>query len=223
MSLIGGLTSLVGSTAGNIPSTIATFGIGAAADAINQAITVIPHGSIGTIDIQATLEETHTSQVQLTDHPVESGADITDHSYSRPLEVVLHCGWSDSGGQQLLNAIVETIATGSSDSYSATIFSRLTALQAARQPVTIVTTLKQYTNMVVTAIRTERNQKTSQSLISTITCRQVLFTSTQSTTLAPQANMANPADTSELQNAGPQALQSPPTAQPLKWLPGAPQ
>lgn len=44
----------------------------------------------------ATIEETHVDEMDITDHPVEYGAAISDHAFRRPSELSIVCGWSDS-------------------------------------------------------------------------------------------------------------------------------
>ena len=71
------------------------------------------------IKAQATFEERHIDELEVTDHPVQQGAMISDHAFKRPAEVTLHLGWSNSptpvGG--LLNPAISAnlaIATGAS-------------------------------------------------------------------------------------------------------------
>lgn len=45
---------------------------------------------------QATIEERHMDEMEITEHPVEQGANIADHAFKRPAELVLKCGWSNS-------------------------------------------------------------------------------------------------------------------------------
>lgn len=45
---------------------------------------------------QAVLEEHHTDQVEVTEHPIEQGAAIADHAFKRPAEVIVRMAWSNS-------------------------------------------------------------------------------------------------------------------------------
>ncbi|MGN5479530.1 phage baseplate protein [Cupriavidus basilensis] len=38
---------------------------------------------IGDIEISATVEETYEDELQITEHPVEKGAQVTDHAFKR--------------------------------------------------------------------------------------------------------------------------------------------
>lgn len=52
--------------------------------------------SIGPIVANVTIEERHVDELDITDHPVERGATISDHAFKRPSEVVIRCAWSNS-------------------------------------------------------------------------------------------------------------------------------
>lgn len=55
----------------------------------------LPNG--GTLIVpQATVEENHVDDVQITEHPIENGAAISDHAYKLPSEVTIKAGWSNS-------------------------------------------------------------------------------------------------------------------------------
>ena len=59
-------------------------------------ITTDTGDSLSDIIAHAVIEESHTDTVEVTDHPVEYGAMISDHAYKKPSEVALYLGWSDS-------------------------------------------------------------------------------------------------------------------------------
>jgi hypothetical protein len=39
----------------------------------------------------ATIEEVHNDELEITDHPVEKGTTISDHAFKRPSELIDHC------------------------------------------------------------------------------------------------------------------------------------
>jgi len=189
----------------------------------------VPRGVIGGITIDATIEEIHSESLEVTEHPVEFGAQITDHSYNRPSEVMLRCGWSNSSASASSTAIAQVFSSGSLsvDDYVSGIYSQLLALKEAAVPFSIVTTLKIYKNMLITALQTVRDSKTSQALMVTAVCREVIFVSTQSASLPPVAVQTFPLDTADVQNVGSVAVMpgSPSlggAVSPIQWLPGAP-
>lgn len=52
-------------------------------------------GSLYALEIDATLQQTHSGSSEVTDHPVEKGANITDHVRVRPVQVRLDVVVSD--------------------------------------------------------------------------------------------------------------------------------
>lgn len=166
-------------------------------------IQLTPRSSIGGIEIQATLEEIHNSTVQITEHPVELGAEITDHAFKKPDEVILRCAWSNSSPQALLGT-VQRLFSGelSGADYVSDVYSQLRELQEARTPFEIVTTTRRYQNMLITALQVTRDQKTGNALVCTATCREVIIVQTKATTLPPRQDQASPEETAEVEDRG---------------------
>lgn len=67
--------------------------------------------SIGPIIANITEEERHQDDLEITDHPVERGATISDHAFKRPAEVILRCGWTNSMPAPSSNSILGGIAS----------------------------------------------------------------------------------------------------------------
>jgi hypothetical protein len=183
---------------------------GIIATLVGNLVQVIPQGAIGAIAIQATLEETGSDELTVTDHPVEAGAQITDHSFKRPASVVMHCGWSNAGFGAFTNldtpvALFDGGQVSMGD-YVSAIYSQLLALQAGRGLFTVQTSIRQYNNMLMSSVQLTRNQKTSQALMVTATFREVILVSTLSSTLPPTANQLDPASTADTSNLGVQNL-----------------
>jgi len=208
---------------------------GVAASVASNIITVIPRGQFApanseAIDIQATIEEVMTDLVTVTDHPVESGAIISDHAFWQPAQLIMRCGWSNSVSSytKTANALASLFSSGGISAfaglssingltqylpvpggsmavsdYVSNVYSQLLALQQSLVPFTVVTSIRQYTNMMMTTLSVTRDQKTSQALMVTAQMRQVILVSAVSTTLAPIANMASPQNNAETIQQGP--------------------
>lgn len=163
--------------------------------------------AIGSIRIAVTIEERHSDELVITEHPVERSAAITDHAYRRPSEVVMQVGWSNSDYEALLGALT-AIFDGSlpNGDYVDSVYSQLLALQQSRQPFSVTTSRRQYDNMLLQSLSVVTDAKTSSALIVTATLREILLVSTQVTKLPPKANQANPAATAETVNMGTKTL-----------------
>lgn len=166
-------------------------------------LQLTPKGNIGGIEIHAVLREVYIDTLQATQHPVELGAPITDHAFRRPSEVIIQCGWSNSG----LDAFASTIAQFFSGQLSASdyvggVYSKLLALQQSRVPFTITTSKRQYSNMLIAALQVTTDEKTSNVLLCQATCREIIIATTQTTTLPAKENQANPQSTAGVENTG---------------------
>jgi hypothetical protein len=171
--------------------------------ALFDLLSLAPSGRIGTIDIPATIEEIYTDTLQVTEHPVELGASITDHAFVRPREVVIRCGWTNSTLQLFLSAVSELFSGSMSASdYVSSVYSNLLALQESRQPLAITTSKRQYSNMQIIGLHVTTDQSTGSALMVQATCRQMIIVETQVTTLPAKENQANPAKTANIENAG---------------------
>lgn len=172
--------------------------------ALLDFLQISPKSSIGDIEIMASLEEIYNDTLQTTDHPIEQGADITDHSFKRPAEVLLRCGWSNSSFKALSGAAEALFSGGglTAADYVGGVYSQLLALQQSRAPFTMTTNARQYENMLIQSLRVDRDSKTSNILMVTATCKQVIIVNTQATTLPPREQQAQPEKTAEVQNTG---------------------
>lgn len=150
--------------------------------------------SIGGIVAPCTLVEHHSDTLTITDHPVEIGAQITDHSFLNPVAVDIVIAWG-SGLHVPLRQIYQQLLT----------------LQSSRQPFDIITGKRKYTSMLMESIEETTDQDTENILRVTLRCRQVILVSTSATPLPNAANQSNPASTAPTQNRG--------TVQPAQTFP----
>lgn len=173
--------------------------------ALFDLLTLSTPGKIGDIEIAATLEETHHDALEVTEHPVESGAAITDHSYKRPPEVTLTCAWSNSSLDALKGSISSAFAGGNTTSkgYIGGIYDQLLTLQESRVPFTITTSKREYKDMLMTSLSVTTDQKTSNALMVTATCRQIIRVYTAVVTVGPASTQADPESTAAVEKSGP--------------------
>ena len=137
-----------------------------------------------------TVEEEHTDELTITDHPVEYGASITDHSYKMPARLVLRLGWSNSSPQ------------ATDDDYVREVYANMLALQADRSPFDVTTGKRQYTNMLFQTLSMTTTEETENSLQLTASLREVIIVQTQFTTTPDATNMADPSKTQDVQPSG---------------------
>jgi hypothetical protein len=167
---------------------------------------------------QVVIEENHQDEVQITDHPVEQGAMITDHAFELPSTLTLKYGWSDSpSANNLLGAAafsvagtaaaVQSLVTGNQVGQTRDVYDKLLTLKAKRIPFTVYTGKRRYTDMLIKTIAVTTDSAHEHDLIATIGLRQVLIAKVSVAAVsAPVANQANPQLTAPAVNSGTKQL-----------------
>ncbi|MEE3504831.1 hypothetical protein QN399_00890 [Pseudomonas sp. 10C3] len=186
-------------------------------------ITIDPKRSIGSIVAQVTMEEVANDELQITEHPVELGANITDHSFKKPPDLYIRCGWSNASLAGVLGGItglVSALSGGSAfgSDYVSSVYNQLLALQASRIPFDVSTGKRLYTNMLMRSLGVTTDEKSEYTLMVIAVFKQIIIVQTQATTLPPKDDQAHPQDTAETSDAGTkQAIVSVPA--PGGWQP----
>lgn len=152
------------------------------------------NSSLGTFSAYVTLEEQHSDELVITDHPVEQGAQISDHAYKKPAELTITIGWTNSS-----RASVTSLQFGNYSSYA---YDRLLQLQKLRELVNISTGKRKYLNMLIRSISVTTDARTENALIATLNCREIIVVQTSTTQLVPAENQAMPQKTGQSTNAG---------------------
>lgn len=135
------------------------------------------------IDI-AEVEE-HTFENEVTEHPVESGSDITDHVRARAIVVSVDGIVSDTPLEALARRRNELVEVGGETFFkpSEEAFARLLEINATREPITIETSLRVYTDMVLERFSAPRNAGTGDALRFSATFRQIRLITNERTTV----------------------------------------
>lgn len=160
---------------------------------------------LDTIRIGVTIEEVYNDELQITEHPVEQGAAITDHAYKRQPDVVLKCGWSNADYAALLSSPVvdfDEFGSTTQSEYIDAVYSQLLKLQESRVRFDAVTSRRKYSNVLLQGLRVVHDAKTSGALMLTATLRQIRIVQTKATRLPPRDDQADPSRTAETQNTG---------------------
>ena len=117
--------------------------------------------SIDSIIPGVTMEETSTDTLTTTDHPVETGVAVSDHSFRNPAELEMRVLWSDSTAQSV--------------GYSIAVYAELQALQAKRLPFPIQTGKRSYQNMLFRTL-VQKTDPTSEYALTVIATFRELIT-----------------------------------------------
>jgi hypothetical protein len=224
-------------SAGSFVNAAAQLGIQSVAIApLPRRIYDIVHSDgFGQNDIiaQAVIEEQHMDEMEVTQHPVETGAPMTDHAYVRPAHLKMVLMWSNSpqGAHSLLNTLVG-LATAESKAANKVVgavmkaqaalsftsmqqgsgvdscndaYGKLLKLMQTRSLFSVITAKRLYRNMICKSLRTGTTWKTANSMTIEMECQQIFLVNTAVTAL-PASLQANPQDTASLQANGAKAL-----------------
>ena len=158
---------------------------------------------IGLIVPSVVVSEKHNDTLEITEHPVETGAPVSDHAYKRPSEVVMEVGFA--GGGSLLD-FIDTSSLGLTLGLSPKeTYQQILDLQASRIPFDVVTGKRLYSNMLIRAIEVTTDRTSENVLMAVLTLREVIITQTQQITVADKADMKEGANTSAVINSGTKA------------------
>lgn len=149
--------------------------------------------SIAGIVPQVVIEEHHRDEMVITNHPVQSGANITDHAYKNPAMVSLRYGWSNSGALFSLDLGAPSVDD---------VYAMLLELQASRQPFDVVTGRRSYSNMLIRSLDLVTDRTTENSIVVEVLLQQIIIVETQAATLKSPSTMLMPDKTAPVENAG---------------------
>ncbi|HDX9078517.1 TPA: hypothetical protein RQO69_000534 [Klebsiella oxytoca] len=164
---------------------------------------------IGLIVPDVVITERHSDNLEITEHPVEKPTSdgvgfVSDHAYRRPSELVMEIGFS--GGGTLLD-LLDTSSIGLSLGISPSeTYQKLLDLQRSREPFSVTTGKRQYTNMLIRVLDVTTDKTSENVLMATLTLRELNTTQTQTVSVAAKENMKEGANTSAVQNSGVKTL-----------------
>lgn len=164
---------------------------------------------IGEVRLDAAVREEHVASARVTESPVESGAKVSDHVFLEPetlnidgvitdTPVYLHPASANEDDGLL------TVPLASSGSRAIDAFEALRRLLSNREPLTVVTGLRVYSNMVMTNLNVPREPESGLALRFSCELRQVQIV--QSQTIPP--NKAAPKKKKKAQKTAKRGKQS---------------
>jgi len=150
------------------------------------------------------VEESHEDALQITEHPVEQGAAISDHAYVKPATVTIRGGVSDSDGSFTLDL---GLGGETGERRSVEFYNKLLELQRSREPFGLVTGKRAYKNMLLESLTTVTDPNTEHVLMFAATCREVLIVATRVVSI-PAGRQAKSGKTQGVKDAGQKQPQS---------------
>jgi len=152
--------------------------------------TIIPRRTIGEFNATITVEEISTDDLEITQHPVQQGANITDHAYMKPAQIAIKIIFNDED-----RPLAET-------------YQKLLQLQSSRQPFDVVTGKRQYKNMLFKSLSQTNDLATDNILSISAQLQEVFITAVQVVSVPERSKQANPGKTGATENAGQKKAQT---------------
>lgn len=149
-----------------------------------QPVVIRNARRVGSITATVTVEESGTDDLEVTQHPVQRGANITDHAYVKPSLLGLRVMFSDAD-----RPLEET-------------YRQLLDLQASREPFEIVTGKRIYRDMLFKSIGVTTDKATENVLAVSCSFQQVIIVDVTVTTVPPRRVQKTPGKTGGTDKAG---------------------
>lgn len=128
----------------------------------------------------AVLKTEHVNQRRITQHPVQVGANITDHSFQLPARLTMEIGVSD-----VMDCFKGDYDwTWETDSRSINAFQKLKKIQESGIALSVTTRLFTYDNMVIESISVPEDYRTLYSLRASIIFQQIITIQTSTTKIS---------------------------------------
>lgn len=187
------LTSITVTQSTTVPSTgTITIG-GAEGEPGAETVPGVQQGSVTatggstTYFFDAVLSVDHYTSRRFTEHPIQSGASVVDHSYQMPDRVILEVAFSD------------TMDSYQSGQYSSSVnaYQTFVTIQKSGSQLQLATRLQQYPIMGIEEIRASDTNMTKFGAKFSVVLRQIIIAS-----LSVTPTTSNRPDSSQTTNAG---------------------
>lgn len=156
-----------------------------------ENVSFLPKRAIGQFQARVTVQEVADDVLEITQHPIEQGASITDHSYVKPVMLRIEDIFTDFQGPL------------------AEQYANLLKLQAQREPIKVITGKRTYNNMLIRSLTQVTDANNENILRVHFLLQEINIVSLQTVSVAPRSDQANPGETSAIQNSGQKSLQQP--------------
>lgn len=134
--------------------------------------------NVGGLFFDAVLSVSTEHEATITSHPVQNGANISDHMQTEPVTISMNIAMSDAMAS-MVPGQWEGAYTKSVSAYRI-----LVQLQQARIPFSVLTRLNRYDNMVIQSITVDDDSRTMNGLRASINLKQVIMAEARETTVS---------------------------------------
>ena len=147
---------------------------------------------IGDLGIDCTVTETHTATATVTEHPVESGSNITDHIRPEPVQlavtgIITNSPIGTRQTQRVINAggavvtATQLEAAPNALGYAQTAWKKLEGYRQTAKPIRVVTRDRTYESMAMLSLTVPKTAKTGDALEFSATFKEVRIVENRTT------------------------------------------
>lgn len=125
------------------------------------------------------ISESHTLEFQLSDHPLQNGCVISDHVQQKLRSVTIKGMFSNhsmsrrSSTDESIDVQSENKSYAALENVALRRYEELEKIAKKKEPIRLVTSIIDYPQMIISEIRTERNNKSGSAITFTMTLREV--------------------------------------------------
>lgn len=134
----------------------------------------------------------HSFKTTVTSHPVQTGANISDHAYDEPAEVSMTIIMSDTKSDKVAGQFA-----GISYTRSVAAFNILRELQKQRIPLQVHTRLQTYKNMLITSLSVSDSITTLNGLEASVTMEEILVSNIKTVKISKRVQTTNTTSSGE--------------------------
>lgn len=158
--------------------------------------TMITSPSFGRFMFDFVFSTEHKMNLKPTEHPVQNGSSITDHSIMEPDEVILEIGMSDT-------------VIGSGANHSVNAYTMLRAIMQKREPLTLTTRLHTYRDMLITSISAPDDVSTMFALKASIYLQQIKIATVATVSVQQTVSASKSSESGGTSSPAPEPVKSP--------------
>ena len=148
-----------------------------------------PKRSIGGFSATVTIEEISVDELEITQHPVQQGASITDHAYKKPSTLTM-------------SVMFDGFLTPLSETYQ-----NFLDFQETLEPFDVVTPKRSYSNMLIKSMVQTTDVDTENVLSLQLELQEIIIVSIVTTTVPERSQQSNAGATGATERAGQKNVQ----------------
>lgn len=142
---------------------------------------------IGDLEVDATLVRTSEARVELTRHPVEEGAEPSDHARELPENLTIEGLFSSFGMTSTERDQRGEVERGAGGGFAEQQYAKLRRVKSDRKTLTVKTPDRKYENMVLTSLKRTDDSKTGGAVRFSATFEELRFVKNERVRLERQS------------------------------------